>query len=228
MKRLFNLFMLLIPACLIGCGGGDSGGGGQIVNTLNLSINKTSINSTASGTTTSFTVTSNVSWSVSATQTWVKMSPTGGNNDGTVEVTIEANPPADVRTATITVNGAGVSSKTISVTQDAAAASLAVSTETLKITAAGGTENVKITSNGSWSVSVPSDATWCKTNVSAGQGTSTLTITVEANSTSAARSADIVVKCSNVEKRIKVNQDAGVIIPSEGDNGVPATPAPKK
>lgn len=228
MKRLFNLFMLLIPACLIGCGGGDSGGGGQIVNTLNLSINKTSINADASGMTTSFTVTSNVSWSVSATATWVKMTPTGGNNDGTVEVTIEANPTADVRTATITINGAGVSSKSISVTQDAASASLSVSPETLKIAAAGSTENVTVTSNGSWSVSVPADATWCKPNVNSGKGNSTLTITVEANSSSSARSADIVVKCSNVEKRIQVNQDAGIIIPSEGDNGVPNTPAPKK
>lgn len=222
------MFILLVPACLIGCGGGDSGGGGQIVNTLTLSINKTSINSVASGTTTSFTVSSNVSWSVSASATWVKMSPTGGNNDGVVEVTIEANTTADTRTATITINGAGVPSKTISVTQDAASASLTVSPETLKIAAAGGTENVTITSNGSWSVSVPSDATWCKPNVTSGKGNSTLTITVEANSTSTARSANIVVKCSNVEKRIQVNQDAGVIIPSEGDNGVPKTPAPKK
>lgn len=60
------------------------------------------------------------------------------------------------------------------------------------------------------------------------RGNSTLTITVDANSTSDARTANVIIKCSNIEKKVTVKQAAGEFIPSENDNGIPPTPAPKK
>lgn len=225
MKKIFNIFLLLTSVCLMGCGGGDSGGGGEIVNTLNLTIDKTSINVQSSGITTSLSVTSNVTWSVSVPASWVTVSPASGVNNGVVEVRVDANTTADSRSTTITISGGGIS-KSISVSQDAAAASLTVNPETLDIKAEGDTKNVEITSNGSWTAT--SDQTWCKTNVKSGKGSSTLTITVDANSTSDARTASVIIKCSNIEKKVTIKQAAGEFIPSENDNGLPPTPAPKK
>ena len=225
MRKVYHLFLLLASVCLMGCGGGDSGGGGEIVNTLNLSLDKSSINASYSGVTTSFTVSSNVTWSVSVPASWVSVNPSSGVNNGVVEVVVAQNTTAAPRTATITVSG-GNMSKSITVSQEAAPPSLSLNPESLSFVADGGTQNVTVTSNGSWTAS--STETWCKTNVTSGKGNSTLTITVEANSTSSARSANVIVKVSNLEKRITVSQEKGEIVPSENDNGVPPTPAPKR
>lgn len=222
MRKVYHLFLLMASVCLMGCGGGDSGGGGEIVNTLNLTIDKTSINASASGTTTSFSVSSNVSWSVSVSSPWVKVNPASGYNNGTVEVVVGANTTADARNATITISGAGVQSKTISVSQDAAAASLSLKPETIDIKAEGETKNIEITCNGSWTAS--STETWCQPNVKSGKGNSTLTIIVEANPTSDTRTANVIVKLSNIERKVTVKQAAGEFIPSENDNSLPDTP----
>ena len=223
MKKLFNLMVLFASACFMGCGG--DGGGNEIVNTLNLVVDKTSISASYSGTTSSFSVTSNVTWSVSVPASWVSVDVSSGVNNGVVGVTIAPNPTADSRSTTITISGGGIS-KTITVSQDAAPSTLSVSPETLSFIADGETKNVQITSNGSWTAT--SSEAWCKTNVSSGTGDATLTITVEANSTSDARSANVIIKSSNTEKNIVISQAAGEFIPSENDNGLPATPAPKR
>lgn len=223
MKKLFNLILLFVSACLIGCGG--DGGGSDIVNTMELTLDKSSINATYSGTITSIRVTSNVSWSVSSSASWVTVDPSSGYDDGVVEVRIAENTTADLRSATITVTGGG-KTKSVSVSQEAAPSTLNVSPDAIDFKAEGETKNATITCNGSWSAS--STESWCKTNVSSGNGDATLTITVDANSSSNARTANVIIKSSNTEKKITVNQAAGEIIPSEGDNGLPATPAPKR
>lgn len=220
MKRIANILLLLLSACLMGCGGGSE----KIPDPLYLRIDKASFSADYSGTSTTVKISSNVTWSASVTVPWVEINSKSGTGDGSVTITVKPNPDADSRSTTVTFSGGGQSAS-LSISQSAAPVSLKVAPETLKYTADGGTLNTEITSNGSWTVQ--SSETWCKPNITSGKGNSTLTITVEANSTSAARSANVFVKCSNVEKRILVNQDAGVIIPSEDDNGTPKTPAPK-
>lgn len=56
---------------------------------------------------TNFNVTSNVSWTAQSSASWCSVTPSGSNN-GSISVTYLENTNANIRSATITVNGPGV------------------------------------------------------------------------------------------------------------------------
>lgn len=82
-----------------------------------LSVSPNTLNiAAANGSTASFNVTSNINWTVASNQTWLSVNPTNGSGNGTVTLTVEAN-PTSARNATVTISGKGVNSQTISVHQ---------------------------------------------------------------------------------------------------------------
>lgn len=85
------------------------------------------------------TVTANDSWTVSipAEATWVHSDKMSGDGDGKINITVEINPRADVRTATVTVSTKGGVSKTIAISQDSAESSLLLTPSTLAFKADG-------------------------------------------------------------------------------------------
>lgn len=85
------------------------------------------------------TVTANDSWTVSipAEATWVHSDKMSGDGNGEIEITVDVNPRADARNATVTVATKGGASKTITITQDAADSSLTLSPSTLAFNADG-------------------------------------------------------------------------------------------
>jgi hypothetical protein len=64
-------------------------------------------------------VTSNTAWTAISNKTWLAVSPGSGTGNGKLIFTAGANSAITTRSATITVSAAGVTSKTITVTQDA-------------------------------------------------------------------------------------------------------------
>ena len=74
---------------------------------------------------TTFSVTSNLNWSVSDNATWLTISPTSGNNNGTLTATYTENTTTSQRTGTITVTGGGIT-RTVTVTQVAGSAVITV------------------------------------------------------------------------------------------------------
>jgi len=91
------------------------------VTEASLSVSPTSLSFTASGGTQTLSITSNAIWAAgSSDTTWLKVSPTRGQNSGKVTVTADPNTTAAKRTATITVLEQTKANQTISVTQDAA------------------------------------------------------------------------------------------------------------
>jgi hypothetical protein len=87
--------------------------------TLSLSATNATIER-ADNSTATVDVTSNTTWSASSNETWLTVSPTSATGNGTLIFTANANPTADTRTATVTVSATGCTSQTITVTQDAA------------------------------------------------------------------------------------------------------------
>lgn len=85
------------------------------------------------------TVTANDSWTVSipAEATWVHSDKMSGNGDGVINITVDVNPRADARTATVTVSTKGGVSKTIAISQDSAESSLTLSPTLLAFNADG-------------------------------------------------------------------------------------------
>jgi len=93
----------------------------QVGQSPSLSINPTTASANATSGTSSTAVTSNIIWTASSNQTWLTITAgTSGSNNGTISYSYSANPNTTSRTATITVSGSGVTSQTLTVTQDVA------------------------------------------------------------------------------------------------------------
>jgi|GEM_PF-982389 len=86
--------------------------------TLSVSPSAVSV-SKEEGSTATASVTSNTSWAVTADQSWLTVSPSGGTGDGTLTFTAAANTATTERTATVTISAEGVSDRIITVTQEA-------------------------------------------------------------------------------------------------------------
>jgi hypothetical protein len=85
------------------------------------------------------TVTANDSWTVSipAGATWVHSDKASGDGNGEINITVDVNPRADVRTATVTVSTKGGVSKTIAISQDSAESTLSLTPSALAFNADG-------------------------------------------------------------------------------------------
>lgn len=84
-----------------------------------LTVDQTSLSLAADGETKSISVSSNDSWRVSSDQAWCTVSPSEGNNNGTVNVSASKNTTTNSRSATITIKGdkSGIT-RTVSVSQE--------------------------------------------------------------------------------------------------------------
>jgi len=175
--------------------------------TLSVSPSKLSINSTAG--TSTISIYSNASWTTasSAADSWLTFSPSSGSGNGTVTLTEEANPTTSERIATINVSTTGLVAKTITVTQAAGSATLAVSPNTLSIATASSTSTFDIFSNTLWTVGI--NDTWLTVNNSAGSNNSTITLTATANPNTSVRNAIITISAAGLTSQtITVTQAA--------------------
>jgi streptogramin lyase len=71
----------------------------------------------SSNSTATFNIISNTSWNIVSNQSWLTLNKASGSNFGRVTVTASANQDNKERTATLTISGDGVTSKTILVIQ---------------------------------------------------------------------------------------------------------------
>lgn len=85
------------------------------------------------------TVTANDSWTVSIPSevTWVHSDKMSGDGSGEINITVDVNPRADARSATVRVTTKGGVSKTIAISQDSAESSLSLSPSALAFNADG-------------------------------------------------------------------------------------------
>jgi hypothetical protein len=85
---------------------------------INVSVSELSIDSTGVNTAT-FDITSNTSWTVVSSESWLTVNADSGAYDASLALTAEANLTNGIRTAVITVSAEGVDDKMITVTQSA-------------------------------------------------------------------------------------------------------------
>jgi hypothetical protein len=62
-------------------------------------------------------LTSNVTWSVNASENWVTASPNFGSGNSSIDINYDANPNATVRSATLTISGGGAPDITVVLNQ---------------------------------------------------------------------------------------------------------------
>jgi hypothetical protein len=168
---------------------------------FSLEVSTTAITFPASGNgTSSFDIVSNISWTVSSNQDWLTIDKPTGSNNSSVFVTASPNSAASQRTATLTISGTGVSSRTITVIQDAAPPTLDVSVNSLNADAtAESIVTFTITSNTDWNIIT--DQPWVTLSKSTGSNDADITITVAANTTIVPKTATITVSGNGVSPK---------------------------
>lgn len=148
-------------------------------------------------------------WTASSSETWLTVYPSGGSGDTTIILTAQANPTTSTRTATVTVSGAGVPAKTITVIQEGIPAYLNISTPYLQLSSSdGASDTFKIITNTTWSVS--GSETWLTLNPQSGSGDNTVTATAKWNPTINIRNATVIVSGTGATSQmLTVLQDGG-------------------
>ena len=86
-----------------------------------LKVDKTSLSIAASGATETLTVTSNTKWTVTASDSFVTVTPASGENNGSVSVKVASNTAAAKRSATVDFAYGEGKKVSVAVSQDAAA-----------------------------------------------------------------------------------------------------------
>lgn len=152
-----------------------------------ISINPTSISlENTSGSAKAVTVTANQSWTITGAPEWLGVSKsTGSGNDTVTFTTQSANSGAEGRTGTITFTGSQSGSATLSVTQAGQGYNLSVNPTSKTIEGKGGSFDITVTSNDTWSAS--SNQTWATVKTSG----NTVTVTVTEYTGDSARNATI-------------------------------------
>lgn len=118
MKLLNIVCAFLVLAVVCNCSSSDSGEE-EVVDRLEIS---TVSEFSASSETQSITVTANLYWYSANTNDWITLSPTNGTNNGTINISVTANPNTTVRTGVVSIIGGDIS-KNITITQAAKAES---------------------------------------------------------------------------------------------------------
>lgn len=89
-----------------------------------LTVDQTTMHMVSEGERKTFDISTNTSWTISCSESWLTVRTASGNNNKTVTTIAAANPSTQPRTATITISADFLEPKTITVTQDGSPASV--------------------------------------------------------------------------------------------------------
>lgn len=188
-----------------------------------LSVTPSNQNVPSTAGATSFSVSTNASWTASSNASWCTVTSSGTGN-GTLQANYTDNLNTAQRIATITVSSAGLTPVSVTVTQSAANASLAVTPSNQDVTAAAGSTSFSVTSNSSWTAE--SSASWC-TITSSGTGNGTINADYTENTSTDSRVASITVTVAGITPiTVTVTQEGQVpvltVTPSNHNVSAPA------
>lgn len=174
-----------------------------------LTISPESLSFSADGGNKSITVTSNLSWMATSSDAWLTVSSSSGEGDATLSVTADENVSIANRTASVTFEGKD-RTVIVNVTQDGAAPFFNVTPTTLSFSAEGGSAPVKIVSNQTWTASKSAD--WIALSEVEGTGDATLSLTVDANTSTDSRSGTVAFQAGETYYHINLTQDGEGIL----------------
>ena len=155
----------------------------------------------------SLTITSETSWTAICAQSWVSITPQNGDA-GTTEICISVSPNGQdsQRTAYIIVNVGDVQRIQIPIVQDRSYVKPLKSE--ISLPSKGGSIDITISSNDSWSITSPVDATWLSFSVTAGNKKGTTILTAAENSSANSRFTEVkFVTSLGVDYDLPVTQD---------------------
>ena len=170
-------------------------------------------------------VTSNEEWTATSDDaSWCTVSPSLGNNNGSLSVTVTENTSPTQRNTIITIIGKNSDDViNVAITQKAVTLHTSVSSDPLyfEADAAESSHTITVISNEEWTAT-SDDTSWCTVTPASGSGGGTVTVKAMENTSNSQRTATITIrgKASGDETMVLVRQDAPKI-PNEDDNPLP-------
>lgn len=177
-----------------------------------LNITATTIDVPNTQGTGSVSLTSNAPWVTSLTGTWFSISPSSGNGEAVITVTAQPNYTRKDRTASIIIT-TGQEGKTnylkkiVTVNQSSSLLSLDINSITFEKSAESKT--IKITSNTSWSLVIPTESSWLTVNTITGIANADLIFSATAN-TGSDRSSRVVLSYGDTLRTIDFLQKRAI------------------
>lgn len=148
-------------------------------------------------------------WTASAEVDWVSLSPSEGDGNAQVSVTLGENPIYVERQAMVTFTTAAGLIATLNIRQEASPDPhfLEVEPTSFEFGKDGGEQHFTIGCDTDWEITWGAD--WLEVNPQTGTGNATITMTVSANTIEEPRSARVYVKSGVLFEEITVDQEAG-------------------
>lgn len=157
----------------------------------------------ATGGTQNLSVLSNTNWIVSSVPSWITVSPTQGEGDGSVQVTASDNPNTDSRSGVIHLIQTGMSID-VAINVYQAGKTFDVNTTVLNFDDKSSTQTINVQTDGTWTASA-SDS-WITISPTTASGNSTLSVSVSENTSDNERSGQVAVVMADKSATINIIQ----------------------
>ncbi len=171
-----------------------------------ISVDKSIITAAASENTKTIQVASNIDWTTSTKATWIAAIPISGSKNGSITLTISANPKAEDRQDTLFMTGKDIAPVAIVIKQTGALPSIVVTPTTASSDYKGKTIPLQITSNGTWTASGLQD--WTSLKSTKGTGNLIDTLVIQRNKSLTDRTGKITFNLKDSTKTVTISQTA--------------------
>lgn len=169
-------------------------------------INTTVLNFEDKEETQSVNISTDGTWSAKANESWISISPSSATGSSTLSIKVSENPEDSERTGSVTVT-MGDKSETIKVIQTGKY--FTVSNNLLTYTSKGGSINISITTNDTWTAKIENNPSWLKLSNTNGSGHVDVKVTASDNPSVNSRKATIIFETiHNQSIKVIVSQDA--------------------
>lgn len=149
------------------------------------------------GSTVLMNITSNVDWTVSSDQAWIRFNKTVGSGNSYVRIYAEGNPFVTARSAQITVTGTGLSPQTVEVVQEPAPPVLKADLTLSKISSANEEHSFEVLSNLKWRILNNQD--WLRISRDTGTLNAKIVMTAQPNVSGEIRAATLLLLSDDME-----------------------------
>ena len=169
-------------------------------------VNTTVLNFEDKSSTQTINIQTDGTWTASASDSWITISPTTASGNSTLSVSVSENTSDNERSGQVVVVMADKSA-TINVVQKGKY--FTVSNNLLTYTSKGGTIDVSISTNDSWSAKVEDGSTWLTLSKTSGTGNVDVKVNASDNASVNSRTATLIFETTHNQKvRVVVTQDA--------------------
>jgi uncharacterized beta-barrel protein YwiB (DUF1934 family) len=145
-------------------------------------------------------------WKASTTDTWITLAPSSGSGTSELVVTVSENTTESKRDGTVTIT-MGDKSLSVSVSQDGKY--LTINNPLLTCTSKGGTIDITVSTNDTWTATVSEGDSWISLSKDKGNGTADIEATISDNASVNERSGSVVIETNHGQNvKITITQDA--------------------